>query len=85
MAALFALGVMSIPWMIVIAGLIALERLLPWKAPATRAVALVLVVLGLGVAVAPGHVPGLTVPGSSGAMQSMHSMHSVGMQRGLSP
>jgi predicted metal-binding membrane protein len=62
MAALFALGIMSIPWMIVIAGLIAVEKLLPWKALANRTVALVLVVLGLGVAFAPGHMPGLTLP-----------------------
>ena len=82
MAALFALGVMSIPWMIVIAGLVAVEKLIPWKALANRSVALVLVVLGLGVALAPEHVPGLTLPGSSGAM---HSMHVIGMHRGPSP
>ena len=34
MAALFALGVMSIGWMVFIAALIALEKLLPWKAAA---------------------------------------------------
>jgi predicted metal-binding membrane protein len=31
MATLFALGVMSITWMVVIAALIAGEKLLPWK------------------------------------------------------
>ena len=31
MAALFALGVMSIGWMAFIAALIALEKLLPWR------------------------------------------------------
>ncbi|HEX5924345.1 MAG TPA: DUF2182 domain-containing protein [Baekduia sp.] len=71
MAALFALGVMSVAWMAFVAALIAAERLLPWKAPAVRAVAVVLVVLGLGVAFAPDEVPGLTIPGSPDAMPAM--------------
>jgi predicted metal-binding membrane protein len=62
MAALFALGVMSIAWMVFIAALIAAEKLLPWKALANRAIALLLVALGLAVALAPGSVPGLTLP-----------------------
>ena len=62
MAALFALGVMSVPWMIVIAPLIAVEKLLPWRAAATAGVAAILAVLAVGVAVAPGSVPGLTIP-----------------------
>ena len=61
MAALFALGVMSLTWMAVVAALIAAERLLP--RPARLAVALVLVALGVWVALAPGDVPALTVPG----------------------
>jgi hypothetical protein len=66
MAALFALGVMSLTWMTVVATLIAAERLLPRAA--RPAAALVLVVLGAGVATAPARVPGLTLPGSSTAM-----------------
>jgi predicted metal-binding membrane protein len=50
MATLFALGLMSIAWMAVIAGLIALEKLLPWKRVATVGVALVLGGLALSVA-----------------------------------
>jgi predicted metal-binding membrane protein len=65
MAALFALGVMSVGWMIVIAALIAVEKLAPWEWLATRGVAIVLVVLGIAVATAPSDVPGLTVPGST--------------------
>jgi predicted metal-binding membrane protein len=62
MAALFALGVMSLTWMAVVAVLITAERLLPWT---TRlGVALVLVALGACVALAPGQVPALSVPGS---------------------
>jgi predicted metal-binding membrane protein len=71
MAALFALGVMSIAWMAVVAALIAAERLLPWKRPAVRTVAVVLAVLGLAVAFAPESVPGLTIPDSPEAMPSM--------------
>jgi predicted metal-binding membrane protein len=83
MAALFALGVMSVPWMILVAGLIAVEKLLPWETIANRSVAIVLVTLGLGVALAPGHVPGLTLPDSRSAqaMHSMSGMHAVPTMR----
>ena len=67
MAALFALGVMSIAWMAFVAALIAGERLLPSKLMAKQAVAVVLVVLGLAVALAPGDVPGLTEPDAQDA------------------
>jgi predicted metal-binding membrane protein len=63
MAALFALGVMSLTWMAIVAALIVAERLLPRPAPV--AVAIVLVALGAGVALAPDDVPGLTVPPES--------------------
>jgi predicted metal-binding membrane protein len=68
MAALFALGVMSLTWMALVAALIAAERLLPETA--RWGAALVLVALGTAVAVAPGDVPGLTVPGT--AQMDMH-------------
>lgn len=67
MAALFALGVMSLAWTAVVAGLIALEKTLPWKRTATYATTALLVALAVGVVAAPGHVPGLTVP-DGGAM-----------------
>jgi len=63
MAAMLALGAMSLTWMALVAALIAAERLLPWGDATPRAVAVVLVVLAAGVALAPGDVPGLTVPG----------------------
>ncbi len=63
MAALFALGVMSLTWMIVVAALVALEKLLPWGSPAVRSTAAFIAVLGIAVAFVPGHVPGLTIPG----------------------
>ena len=74
MAALFALGVMSLGWMAFVAALIALEKLLPWKAVANRGIAVTLLVLGLGVAFVPGSVPGLTVPDSHQAPDSMMRM-----------
>jgi predicted metal-binding membrane protein len=79
MAALFALGVMSIGWMAFIAALIAIEKLVPWKAVANRGVAVLLVVLGLAVAFAPERVPGLTLPDSPQAARAMQAM---GMEQG---
>jgi predicted metal-binding membrane protein len=78
MAALFALGVMSIGWMAFIAALIATEKLLPWKAVANRSIAVILLVLGLAVAIVPEDVPGLTVPGSEEAAQAMEAMEMDG-------
>jgi hypothetical protein len=66
---------MSMAWMAVVAALIALEKLLPWRALANRTVAVTLLVLGLGVAIAPHDVPGLTVPGSGAAHGAMERMH----------
>jgi predicted metal-binding membrane protein len=74
MAALFALGVMSLAWMAFVGVLIAGEKLLPWKAVANRGIAVVLLVLGLTVAFAPASVPGLTLPGSPQAMRAMDGM-----------
>jgi len=74
MAALLALGVMSVGWMAFVAALIALEKLLPWKGVANRSIAILLAVLGLAVAVTPEHVPGLTVPASSDVAPAMKEM-----------
>ena len=74
MAALFALGVMSIGWMAFIAALIAIEKLLPWQALANRGIAVLLLALGLAVAFTPGDVPGLTLPDSPQAREAMQSM-----------
>jgi predicted metal-binding membrane protein len=78
MAALFALGVMSLGWMAFIAALIAFEKLLPWKALANRGIALLFLVLGLAVAFSAKDVPGLTLPGSPKAVQAMQSMEGMG-------
>jgi predicted metal-binding membrane protein len=74
MAALFALGVMSIGWMAFVAALIAAEKLLPWRVATSRGIALLLLVLGLSVAITPASVPGLTLPDSPEATKAMSSM-----------
>ena len=68
MASLFALGVMSVAWMSLVAGLITLEKLLPWRRIATYGTAVVLLALGLLLLTAP-HVLGwLTTPTSTPMM-----------------
>jgi predicted metal-binding membrane protein len=67
MVVLFALGVMSLFWMALIAAVIVVQKLVPRADRLVPVVAAALVVLGIWVAAAPGSVPGLTRPG--GAMQ----------------
>jgi predicted metal-binding membrane protein len=74
MAALFALGVMSLTWMALIAVLVALEKTSPSPFAAKLATATVLAVLAAAVLAAPEHVPGLVLPGSGG----MHAMKAMG-------
>ena len=67
MVGLFALGAMSLTWMVVIAVLIAAEKLLPWRRIGTYGVAAVLGALAIGVAAAPQSVPALTIPNGHAA------------------
>jgi predicted metal-binding membrane protein len=69
MAALFALGVMSILWMAVVAGLITVEKVVPWRRAAVWSTTLLLLALAVGVLAAPGSIPGFVVP--SGGMGGM--------------
>jgi predicted metal-binding membrane protein len=62
MAALFALGVMSVMWMAVVAGLIAVEKTIPWRRVASYGTAGLLFALGVLMLTAPGAIPGLTTP-----------------------
>jgi predicted metal-binding membrane protein len=73
MASLFALGVMSIAWMALVAGLIAFEKLIPSHRIATYTTAAILLVLGVLLIAAPDTIPALTVPGS-GPMSPMSPM-----------
>jgi hypothetical protein len=77
MAALFAVGVMSLGWMALIAAFIAGEKLLPWPAAARRSVAALLLVLGLGVAFVPADVPGFAEP--DGGMHDANGGHGMQM------
>jgi predicted metal-binding membrane protein len=65
MAALFALGVMSIAWMAFVAALIAAEKTLPWRRTATYGTAAILLVLGVLLFTAPDVIPGFTIPGDN--------------------
>jgi predicted metal-binding membrane protein len=71
MAALFALGVMSVAWMAFVAALIALEKTLPWRAAATYGTAAILLLLGIVLIAAPDALPGLVIPGGGGGMDAM--------------
>ena len=73
MASLFALGVMSVTWMAVVAGIIAFEKTIPWRRVATWGTTLVLVTLGVLVLAAPDALPGFTVP-NHGEMPTMAPM-----------
>jgi predicted metal-binding membrane protein len=87
MLVLFALGVMSILWMAVVAGLIFAQKVLPRGDVLSRLFAVLFVTAGVWIAEAPGSVPGLTQPNSPAAdrarMRMMHmtpGMRSPGMR-----
>jgi predicted metal-binding membrane protein len=65
MAALFALGVMSLVWMAVVAALIAAEKTIPWRRSVVWGTTAILLVLAVMVAAAPHAVPGLVIPASA--------------------
>jgi hypothetical protein len=54
-----------------VAGLIAIEKTLPWRRAVTYGTATILLVLGVLVLVAPDAIPWLTVPGEGGGMTPM--------------
>jgi predicted metal-binding membrane protein len=69
MAVLFALGVMSVLWMAVVAGVIFAEKVLPHGVRLSRVVGPALVALGIWVALSPSSVPGLTEPDRAPSIQ----------------
>jgi predicted metal-binding membrane protein len=69
MLALFALGVMSITWMIAVAIVIFAQKVLPVGEQLAPAFAVVFAVLGVWVAASPASVPGLHVPTDSAPMR----------------
>jgi predicted metal-binding membrane protein len=68
MAVLFALGVMSLFWMAIIAAVIFAEKVLPHGPRLSRVLALALLAFGIWVGVSPASVPGLTEPDGSPSM-----------------
>lgn len=76
MASLFALGVMSLTWMAVVAGLIAVEKILPWRRVATYGTAAVLLTLGVLLLAAPHAIPTLSIPGTE-PMTEMEPMNDM--------
>jgi predicted metal-binding membrane protein len=64
MVVLFAVGVMSVLWMAVIAALIFAEKVLPFGEGLTRVLAVAFIAAGIWIAAAPSTVPGLTQPGT---------------------
>jgi predicted metal-binding membrane protein len=62
MAVLVALGVMSVPWMAVIAVIVLAQKLLPPIAPVDALLALAITGLGILIVVSPASVPGLAPP-----------------------
>jgi predicted metal-binding membrane protein len=74
MGALFALGLMSITWMVLIAAAIAAEKLLPSPTMTNRVIATGLAALGLAVMISPNRVPGLVLPDSAQAHHAMQAM-----------
>jgi predicted metal-binding membrane protein len=69
MASLFALGLMSIAWMAFVAGLIAAEKILPWRRVATYGTAVILLTLGVLLLATPDAIPALTIPGHDVMLQ----------------
>jgi predicted metal-binding membrane protein len=57
-----ALGVMSVTWMLVIAALVFVQKLLPAKPAIDVPLALAIVAFGILIITAPGAVPGLMPP-----------------------
>jgi len=62
MAVLVAVGVMSVPWMVVIAVLVLAQKLLPPRAAVDVPLALAIAGLGAWIIIVPWSVPGLTPP-----------------------
>jgi predicted metal-binding membrane protein len=71
MLALFALGIMSLAWMAVVAGLIAVEKTLPWRRVAFYGTTAILLGLGLLLLLAPAAIPGLNTQGHGPMQMSM--------------
>ena len=68
MLILFALGVMSLLWMAIVAALIFAQKVLPVGERLTVPFAVAFVAVGIWIAAVPDRVPGLTRPDKAPAM-----------------
>jgi predicted metal-binding membrane protein len=75
MAALFALGVMSLAWMALVAALITVEKTLPPRRAVAWSTATVLLTLAIVLIAAPHALPGLVVPGAM--HDAAHATHTM--------
>ena len=71
MLILFAIGVMSIVWMLVVAALIFAEKVLPFGDRLTPVFAVAFIAAGIWIAASPATFPGLTQPNANPSMQMM--------------
>ena len=74
MLVLFALGVMSLTWMAVVAALVFVQKVLPGGEATTRLFAVGFVAAGVWIAASPGSVPGLVEPDSGAARRASDRM-----------
>jgi predicted metal-binding membrane protein len=72
MIVLFALGVMSLFWMAVVAALIFAQKVLPYGDKLSRVFAVAFVAFGIWLAAAPASVPGLTQPDQASNRMQMN-------------
>jgi predicted metal-binding membrane protein len=77
MTALFALGIMSVTWMAVVAVIIALEKTLPWRRAASLTTTAILIVLAVLVLGSPSRIPGFTVPNHQPMHMSTSNMKAI--------
>lgn len=85
MIVLFALGVMSLLWMAVVAALIFAQKVLPKSGYLTRVFAVGFLAAGVWVAAAPASVPGLTQPNSAAATRARMRMMGMTPDAGMKP
>ncbi len=74
MAALFALGAMSLTWMGLVTALVAFEKVGPWARGARFATAAIMIVLASAILLVPHEIPGFAVPSSHGSPHAMMTM-----------
>ena len=74
MLVLFAVGVMSLTWMALVAALVFVQKVLPGGEATTRLFAVGFVAAGVWIAASPGSVPGLVQPDSGAARRARDRM-----------